>query len=101
MDAEASRNTGAIWIHLPTLGISLSATDLLGDAFASALAADDLCWRIARDDWMSRRPPRWRWRRWAAWRAEFEQLRTERDAIRAAGRRCGLVRTARQSRRPA
>jgi hypothetical protein len=56
----------------------------------AALIIDDLCWSIATSDWATRRPPLWRRKNRAAWRAEGELLHTTRHGLRRTADRVGI-----------
>lgn len=46
-------------------------------------AVEDVCWRVATDGWIARRPHRWRRRAYAAWRAQSEWLEQKRQRLTA------------------
>jgi hypothetical protein len=43
--------------------------------------AEDIAWRFSVQDWQTRRPPTWAFRRTRRWRAEYAVLARERDRI--------------------
>lgn len=64
-------------LHLESTGSHVAARFLIESPTAAALVAEDLCWQAATQDWKKRRPPRWRPRARAAWKAEGDELLAE------------------------
>lgn len=78
-------------LHLACIGTSIRAAQVLEDPLVTAVAVEDLCWRVAEDDWMSRRPHAWQRRKMRRWHAEHEALCRQRDQLRRIAQRCGIV----------
>jgi len=45
-------------------------------------AVEEVCWRVAMDDWLAARPRRWRRRAYAAWAARLADLEEKRERLR-------------------
>jgi hypothetical protein len=56
----------------------------------AAVVVEDLCWRIALEDWQARRPPWWHRRARAAWRRVGESVQAERDRVALMARAAGI-----------
>ena len=70
---------------LSTTGCFLDGDDIRAESVLMQVVADDVAWRFSVQDWQSRRPPRWAFRRRRLWRDEFfvlaqEQVRIARTA---------------------
>lgn len=91
MDDHKPRAVRSLRLHLASIGTSIPAAQVLDDPLLTALAVEDMCWRIAEDDWTARRPRRWQRRKLRRWYAEHDALRRQRDQLRALAGRCGIV----------
>ena len=69
-------------LHLESTGGHVAARFLIESPMAAALVAQDLCWQAATQDWKHRRPPRWRPRARAAWKAEGDELLAQAARLR-------------------
>lgn len=78
------RHRGAqVWnLHLESTGTDVAARYLAESPSVAALAVEDLCWQAASEDWLRRRPHRWRSRARAEWLAEGELLAAKADRLR-------------------
>ena len=91
MGAKRPNSAARIRVYLPSICASVSGDEVLDDAVLAALVVEDMCWSIARDDWISREPRWWQRRKLARWEAEHEELCNQRDGIRCLARRCGVL----------
>lgn len=91
MDDRRSRAVRNLRLHLASIGTSIQASKVLDDPLLTALAVEDVCWRIAEDDWTARRPHPWQRRKMRRWHAEHEALCQQRDQLRSIAQRCGIV----------
>ena len=66
---------------LTTTGCFLDGDEVRADSVIMRVVADDIAWRFSLEDWQSRRPSRWAFRRMRRWREEFMVLTEERDRI--------------------
>jgi hypothetical protein len=80
-----------VWVWLPTVGVHVRGSRLLTDDLAIAIAGRDLCWEASDAAWHAARPQWWALRRRRRWRNDGEEVRVERDWIRAdAARYCRI-----------
>jgi len=73
-------------LFMSALGAQVPATEILDDRLLLALLVDDCCWRIAKEDWLKRRPQHWRHRNIARWIDEHAVLAQEAQRIRTLAR---------------
>jgi hypothetical protein len=66
---------------LSAMGVTAPADLRLVTPTMRVAVIEDLCWAIARADWLARRPPRWRWTARRGWRAEQVALNDKRGRI--------------------
>lgn len=77
--ANESNPTG---LHLAALDTTIQVSEALYSPAVAGLMTEDFCWRAARTDWLSRRPPRWQRTPRRAWQAEGRLLDEKRSRIR-------------------
>lgn len=90
MEKNRPNSPARVRLYLPSVHASITGEDVLNDSMLAALAVEDICWSVARDDWISRQPSRWHWRKLRRWQAEYQALCKERDEIRIRAGHCGL-----------
>jgi hypothetical protein len=80
---EVRRNRAPVlgYLYLRSLGHCVPVAEMDRPEVA-AVVIEDLCWQIALDDWVTRRPHGWRRQHArAAWRMDGERLLAERDRM--------------------
>ena len=68
-------------VFLATTGCFVGDDELRRDGTLVRVLAEDIAWRFSVQDWQTRRPPTWAFRRTRRWRAEYAVLAGERDRI--------------------
>jgi hypothetical protein len=71
-------------IYLRCAAMFVAGDAVLADPVLSGLAADDLSWQLHWEDWLRRQPRGWQWRRLRHWKAEGQDISTERERLRVA-----------------
>lgn len=66
---------------LTVAGRPLAPSDFLDNPLAAVAGVEELCWQFARQDWLARRPPRYRLRERRAWRDEGTVLDDKQQRI--------------------
>jgi hypothetical protein len=84
-------NSAELTFRLHSSSGSVRGTDLLDDTVLGTLVVEDAMWDLAMDEWISREPYRWQWRKLRRWCAEGEALRDERRQLQALARRCQVA----------
>jgi hypothetical protein len=80
-----------VGLFFSTLGTHVPDAQLVNDRLLLALLVDDCCWRIAKHDWLKRRPRRWRHRQITRWIDEHAALAAESQRINALAQYSALV----------
>lgn len=68
-------------LHFESAGTAVPAGLVKDSPTLLVAAVEDVCWRVATDGWMARRPRRWRRHAYAAWRAQSEWLEQKRQRL--------------------
>ena len=91
MDLNQPKRAARIRLYLPSICVSVRGDQVLEDPVLAAVVVEDMCWGIARDAWLARKPRPWRRRKVARWSAEHEALHEQRERIKCFAQECGLL----------
>lgn len=61
-------------LRFESAGTSVPAALVQDSPTLLVAAVEDLCWRVATEGWLARRPHRWHRRAYCAWRAQAQWL---------------------------
>ncbi len=70
-------------LRFDSLGTHIPATVVADSPTLLVVAIEDVCWRLAMDNWRAQRPPRWHRTAHRAWQARYQQLDDKRERLQA------------------
>ena len=68
-------------LRFEAAGTSVPAALVQDSPTLLVAAVEDICWRVAAEGWLARRPHRWHRRAYAAWRAQSQWLEEKRSRL--------------------
>jgi hypothetical protein len=68
-------------LQLVSSGRLIDVYDTLDNPSTAVIAAEDACWQFARADWESRKPHRWQYSAYRAWREEGQRIDAKRQRL--------------------
>lgn len=82
--SKRTARTDESWnLRFEAAGTSVPAGLVKDSPTLLVAAVEDVCWRVAADGWIARRPHRWNRRAYAAWRAQSDWLEQKRERLTA------------------
>lgn len=86
--APTDRSNG---LFVQSLDRCVDVAAVVNHPLMGVLMTEDFCWHTAVMSWRKRKPPRWHYAQWSAWRAEQVALDEKRARIRELAAELGLI----------